>query len=125
MVSNLQERGIEMRKKVLGAEYVEQTLASTDKFTQPLQELVNEYCWGAVWARPGLEVRIRSMLTVAMLAALNRPRHLKTHLRAALTNGVTREEISEILMQAGIYCGLPAAVDGFQVAQEVFKESDG
>lgn len=125
MISNQQQRGIEMRKKVLGAEYVEQTLAATDKFTQPLQELVNEYCWGAVWARPALEVRIRSMLTVAMLAALNRPRHLKTHLRAALANGVTREEIAEILMQAGIYSGLPAAVDGFQVAQDVFKECDG
>ena len=125
MISDLQERGIEMRKKVLGTEYVEQTLASTDKFTQPLQELVNEYCWGAVWARPGLQVRIRTMLTVAMLAALNRPRHLKTHLRAALANGVTREEIAEILMHAGIYSGLPAAVDGFQVAQEVFKECDG
>lgn len=125
MTSKMHERGIEMRKQVLGAAYVEQTLASTDKFTQPLQELVNEYCWGAVWARPGLELRIRSMLTVAMLAALNRPRHLKTHLRAALTNGVSREEISEILLQAGIYCGLPAAVDGFQVAQEVFKERDG
>lgn len=116
------ELGLEMRKRVLGAEHVEKTLAAADQYTRPLQELVNEYCWGAVWARPGLEPRIRSMLTVVMLAALNRSQELKTHLRAALTNGVTREEIVEILLQAGVYCGFPAAVEGFRVAQEVFRE---
>ena len=122
MNNQLYELGLEMRKRVLGAEHVEKTLAAADQYTRPLQELVNEYCWGAVWARPGLEPRIRSMLTVVMLAALNRSQELKTHLRAALANGVTREEIVEILLQAGVYCGFPAAVEGFRVAQEVFRE---
>jgi 4-carboxymuconolactone decarboxylase len=124
MTSKLYERGLEMRKQVLGAAHVEQTLANTDKFTQPLQDMVNEYCWGAVWSRPGLEPRIRSMLTVAMLTALNRSHELKTHLKAALTNGVTREEISEILLHANIYCGAPAAVDAFRSMREVFAAAD-
>jgi 4-carboxymuconolactone decarboxylase len=124
MTSKLYERGLEMRKQVLGAAHVEQTLANTDKFTQPLQEMVNEYCWGAVWSRPGLEPRTRSMLTVAMLTALNRSHELKTHLKAALTNGVTREEISEILLHANIYCGAPAAVDAFRSMREVFAAAD-
>ena len=124
MASKLHERGLEMRKKVLGTAQVEQTLANTDKYSQPLQEMVNEYCWGAVWARPGLEPRIRCMLTVAMLAALNRPNHLKTHLRAALKNGVTREEIMEILLHANVYCGAPAAVDAFGSMRDVFAAID-
>jgi 4-carboxymuconolactone decarboxylase len=109
---------------VLGAAHVERTLASTDQYTQPLQEMVNEYCWGAVWSRPGLEPRFRSMITVAMLVALNRPHELKTHLRAALTNGVTREQISEILLHANVYCGAPAAVDAFRSMREVFAAAD-
>lgn len=125
MPSKLYERGLEMRKQVLGAAHVEQALADTDKYTQPLQELLNEYCWGAVWARPGLEPRIRCMLTVAMLTALNRQHELKTHIRAALANGVTREQISEILLHANIYCGGPAAVDGFRSMREVFAAADG
>ena len=120
MISKLHERGLEMRKRVLGAAHVERTLASTDQYTQPLQEMVNEYCWGAVWSRPGLDPRIRSMITVAMLTALNRPVELSTHLRAALTNGVTREEIAEILLHANVYCGSPAAVDAFRTMREVF-----
>jgi 4-carboxymuconolactone decarboxylase len=124
MTIKLYERGLAMRKEVLGAAHVEQALANTDKFTQPLQDMVNEYCWGAVWSRPGLEPRIRSMLTVAMLTALNRSHELKTHLKAALTNGVTREEISEILLHANIYCGSPAAVDAFRSMREVFAAAD-
>jgi 4-carboxymuconolactone decarboxylase len=124
MASKLYERGLEMRKKVLGAAHVEQALANTDSFSQPLQEMVNEYCWGAVWSRPGLQPRIRCMITVAMLAALNRPDELKTHIRAALGNGVTREEISEILLHANIYCGAPAAVDAFRCMREVFAAAD-
>ena len=124
MTSKIYERGLEMRKQVLGAAHVEQTLANTDKFTQPLQEMVNEYCWGAVWARPGLAPRLRSMITIAMLTAQNRPQELRTHLRAALTNGVTREEISEILLHANVYCGAPAAVDGFRAMREVFAAAD-
>ena len=122
MTSKLYERGLAMRKKVLGAEHVDKALAGADKHTQPLQDLVTEFAWGAVWTRPGLEPRIRSMLTVTMLTALNRSHELRTHLRGALNNGVTREEIVEILLHAGIYCGFPAAVEGFRVAQEVFKE---
>ena len=124
MASKLYERGLEMRKKVLGAAHVEQTLANTDKFSQPLQEMVNEYCWGAVWSRPGLQPRIRSMITVAMLTALNRPAELKTHIRAALGNGVTRGEISEILLHGNIYCGAPAAVDAFRCMREAFAAAD-
>jgi 4-carboxymuconolactone decarboxylase len=122
MPSKLYESGLAMRKKVLGAEHVEKTMAAADQYTQPLQDIVNEFCWGAVWARPGLEPRIRSMLNVTMLTALNRSAELKTHVRAALKNGVTREEIVEILLQSAVYCGFPAAVEGFRIAQEVFKE---
>src|SRR5689334_2569976 len=122
MTSKLHERGLAMRKQVLGAAQVEQTLAATDQYSGPLQEMVNEYCWGAVWSRPGLEPRIRCMLTVAMLTALNRSTHLKTHLKAALRNGVTRDEIMEILLHANVYCGAPAAVDAFGTMREVFAE---
>ena len=124
MTSKLHDRGLEMRKQVLGAAHVERTLADVDQYTQPLQEMVNEYCWGAVWARPGLAPRLRSMITIAMLTAQNRPQELRTHLRAALTNGVTREEISEILLHANVYCGAPAAVDGFRAMREVFAAAD-
>jgi len=124
MASTLHDRGLEMRKKVLGAEHVERTLADTDRFSQPLQDLVNEFCWGAVWSRPGLEPRLRSMITVGMLTALNRPNELKTHIRAALGNGVTREEISEILLHASVYCGAPAAVDAFRCMREVYTAVD-
>ena len=124
MTSKLYERGLEMRKQVLGAAHVEKTLAATDQYTQPLQEIVNEYVWGAVWARPGLEPRFRSMITVAMLIALNRPQELRTHIRAALTNGVTREQIMEILLHANVYCGAPAAVDAFRAMREVFAAAD-
>jgi 4-carboxymuconolactone decarboxylase len=124
MPSKLYERGLAMRKQVLGAAHVEATLAATDEFTQPLQEVVNEYVWGAVWSRPGLEPRIRSMLTISMLTALNRSTELRTHIAAALRNGVTREEISEILLHANVYCGAPAAVDAFRSMREVFAAAD-
>jgi 4-carboxymuconolactone decarboxylase len=124
MTSKLYERGLEMRKKVLGAEHVDAALAATDKFTQPLQDIVNEYAWGAVWARPGLEPRVRSMLTISMLTALNRSQELKTHIRGALNNGVTREEVMETLLHANVYCGAPAAVEAFRCMREVFKDVD-
>ena len=120
MTSKLYERGLAMRKQVLGTAHVEKTLAATDQYTQPLQEIVNEYVWGAVWARPGLKPRDRSMITISMLTALNRPQALRTHIRAALTNGVTREEVSEILLHANVYCGAPAAVDAFRMMREAF-----
>lgn len=124
MPGKLYERGLEMRKQVLGADEVEATLAATDAFTQPLQEVVNEYVWGAVWARPGLEPRVRSMLTISMLTALNRSTELKTHIRAALGNGVSREEVMEILLHANVYCGAPAAVEAFRCMREVFQAAD-
>lgn len=120
MTSKLHDKGLAMRKEVLGAAHVEKTLSTVDKYTQPLQEIVNEYVWGAVWARPGLKLRERSMITIAMLTALNRPQELRTHIRAALTNGVTREEVSEILLHANVYCGAPAAVEAFRAMREVF-----
>lgn len=124
MASELHERGLAMRKQVLGEAQVAQTYANVDPLTAPFQEIVNEYVWGAVWARPGLPPRLRSMITISMLTALNRSNELKTHIKAALTNGVTREEISEILLHANIYCGAPAAVEAFRCMREVFAAAD-
>ncbi len=118
------ERGLEIRKSVLGPEFVENSLATADDFNRPLQELVTEYCWGAVWGREQLPPKTRSMLNLAMLSALNRPHELKMHIRGALRNGVTREEIREVLLQVAIYCGVPAGVDSFRTARAVFAEMD-
>jgi 4-carboxymuconolactone decarboxylase len=115
--------GENTRRAVLGDRHVDASLASATEFTRPLQELVTEYGWGAVWSRPGLPRKIRSMLNLAMLTALNRPHELKTHVRGALTNGVTEEEIREVLLQTAVYCGMPAAIDGFRVAREVLDEA--
>ena len=119
------ETGRTIRRAVLGAEYVDKATAQADDFSAPLQDLVTEYCWGAIWGREGLTRQTRSMLNLAMLAVLNRPHELRTHLRGALNNGVTREEIREVLLQVGVYAGIPAAVDSFRVAREVFAEVDG
>jgi len=124
MQSELFERGLEIRKSVLGAEHVERQMAAADDFTRPLQELVTEYCWGAVWGREGLDRRQRSMINLAMISALNRPHELKAHVKGALRNGVTRDEIREVLLQVGIYCGIPAAMDSFRVALEALAEAD-
>ena len=124
MTTELHERGLARRKAVLGAAQVEQTYKNVDKFTAPFQEVINEYVWGAVWARPGLETRTRCLLTIGMLTALNRPHELKTHMRAALDNGVTREEIMETLLHANVYCGAPAAVEAFRCMREVFAAVD-
>lgn len=118
------EKGLEVRKAVLGAEFVEQALKSADDFSRPLQELVTEFCWGAVWTREGLTRKERSMLNLAMLTALNRPHELKMHVQGALRNGVTPVQIREVLLQATIYAGVPAGVDAFRVAREVLKEAD-
>jgi 4-carboxymuconolactone decarboxylase len=125
MSREVYEKGLAIRREVLGAEYVDNAIKNADAFNQPLQELVTEYCWGAVWGRPGLPKRMRSMLNLAMLTALNRPHELKLHVRGALKNGVSREEISEVLLQAAIYCGVPAAVDAFRTAREALKEAGG
>jgi len=115
--------GEQTRRAVLGDRHVDASLATVTEFTRPLQELVTEYGWGAVWSRPGLPRKIRSMLNLAMLTALNRPHELKTHVRGALTNGVTEDEIREVLLQTAVYCGMPAAIDSFRVAREVLEEA--
>ena len=116
------EKGLAIRKAVLGEEYVNRALARTDAFNKPLQDLVTEYCWGSVWGRDGLSRRDRSMINLAMISILNRPHELKIHVKGALTNGVTRDEISEVLLQVAIYGGVPAAVDSFRIANEAFAE---
>jgi len=118
----LYDRGLKNRREVLGAEYVDNAIKSADDFTRPLQELVTEYCWGAIWDRPGLDRRTRSIVNLSMITALNRPHELKLHVAGALNNGLTKSEIMEILLQTAIYCGLPASIDAFRVAREVFKE---
>jgi 4-carboxymuconolactone decarboxylase len=117
-------KGLEVRRAVLGADYVDNSLARADEFMRAFQKITTEYCWGEVWTRPGLDRRTRSMLNIAMLTALNRGPELRLHLRGALTNGVTRDEIKEILLQTCIYCGIPAGLDAFKAASEVFKEID-
>ncbi|MBA2961977.1 hypothetical protein GON04_20850 [Ramlibacter sp. MAH-25] len=107
------QAGLAMRKQVLGADYVEKSLAEADEFNRPFQEILTEFAWGTVWTRPGLSLKTRSMLTLAMCVALNRPHEVKLHLRGAVRNGCTDEEIRELLLHAFIYCGGPAAVDGF------------
>jgi len=118
------DAGLEVRKAVLGADYVERALASADDFSMPLQELVTENAWGTVWTRDDLTRRERSLATVAMLVALNRPHELKLHLRGALNNGLTRREIRGLLLHASVYCGMPAAVDAFRIARELLREID-
>ena len=117
-------RGLEIRSAVLGEEYVNEALAKADDFTKPLQDLLTEYCWGAVWGRDGLPLKTRSMLNLAMISVLNRPNELRTHIKAALTNGVSRDEIREIFLQVAIYAGMPAAVDSFRIADDAFAEVD-
>jgi 4-carboxymuconolactone decarboxylase len=116
------DRGREIRSAVLGKEFVDNSFATADEFNLPLQELVTEYCWGAVWGREELSRKTRSMLNLAMISALNRPHELKAHVKGALVNGVTPIEIREVLLQVAIYCGVPAAVDSFRVAREVLRE---
>lgn len=118
------DKGLAIRREVLGAEYVDKSIASMDDFTRPIQELVTQYCWGEVWARPTLDRKTRSIINLAMITALNRPHELKLHVRGALNNGLSRETIREVLLQTAIYCGVPAAIDAFRVAREVFAEED-
>jgi len=120
--NSLNKGGLAVRRAVLGAEYVDKAIDEADDFTRPLQELVTEYCWGGVWTRPGLPRKTRSLINLAMLTALNRPHELKLHVRGALNNGCTKEEIMETLLHATIYCGVPAGVASFRVAKEALKE---
>lgn len=116
------EAGLKNRREVLGAEYVDKSIASADDFNMPMQELVTEYCWGEVWGRPGLSRQQRSMLNLGMLVALGRSHELRLHVRGAINNGLTKDDIKEIFLQTAIYCGVPAAIDAFRNAREVFKE---
>lgn len=118
------EEGLRLRRIVLGEEYVDQVIRDIDGFTRPFHELLTEYCWGRVWARPGLARRDRSLINIAMLVALNRPYELGLHVRGALRNGCSKEEIAEVLLQTAIYCGIPAAANGYAVATEVLREAD-
>ncbi len=113
-----------MRRRVLGDAYVQRSLDNATEFNRPMQDLVTEYCWGAVWTRPGLGPRDRSLVNLGMLVALNRPDELKVHVRGALNNGVTVEEIQEALLQAGVYCGMPAALDAFRIAAAAIEEHE-
>lgn len=124
MTSETYERGLALRKEVLGTEYVERSFANADAFSTPIQNLSTEYCWGEVWSRPGLSRRDRSLLNVGMISALNRPHELKLHIKAALTNGLTRDEIREALLQVAVYCGMPAGLDSTKIAREAFAEID-
>lgn len=114
--------GLAVRKAVLGEDYVNNSLANADAFMATIQQFLTENAWGTVWTRPGLDLRTRSLLNLAMLTALNRPNELKLHLKGALNNGVTKEEIAEVFLQAAVYCGAPAGLDAFKIAQQVFKE---
>jgi len=117
--------GLAVRKAVLGEAYVNASLANADEFMAPIQQFLTENAWGTVWTREGLDRKTRSMLNLAMLTALNRPNELRLHIRGALNNGVTKEEMREIFLQAAVYCGAPAGLDSFKIAQQVFKDEAG
>lgn len=123
-VSKSFERGLKTRREVLGDEYVDKSVNAATEYTFPMQELVTEYCWDTIWNRPGLDRRSRSILNLGMIAALGRKDELKLHVRGALRNGITKDELREIFMQITIYCGVPAGIDSFRTAQEVMAEFD-
>ena len=122
MNDELYEKGLKIRREVVGDAYVDAALKSADAFSQPMQELVTQYCWGDVWSRPGLDRRSRSLLNLGMIAALNRPDELATHVRGAINNGMTKEEICEAFLQVAVYCGMPAGLTSFKIARQVFKD---
>ncbi|QCP38429.1 carboxymuconolactone decarboxylase family protein [Acinetobacter baumannii] len=124
MLNEKFKTGLRIRKKVLGEKYVNQSIEQADDFSLPLHQLVTEYCWGTVWANETLSLQQRSLINLAMISALNRPHELKLHIKGALRNGLTHEQIREVLMQVAIYCGVPAAVDSFRTARQAFKEFD-
>lgn len=119
------DKGMEIRRATLGDAYVDKAIAGIDDFTDDLQKLVTTYCWGEIWGREGLDRKTRSIINLAMISALNRPHELAAHVRGAVNNGLSRDEIKEVLLQVGIYCGVPAMVDSFRIAKTVFGEIDG
>ena len=118
------DRGLAIRKDVLGKEFVEKSFETADDFNMPMQEMTTEYCWGAIWGRDGLPRKTRSMLNIAMLSALGRNHELGMHVKGALVNGVTKQEIQEILLQVAVYCGIPAGVESFRVARDALAAAD-
>ena len=121
-IEQLFDRGLEVRRAVLGAAYVDNSLKSANDFMQAFQNITTEWCWGYAWTRPGLDRKTRSLMNLAMLTALNRAPEIKLHVRGALNNGVTVDEIKEALLHATVYCGIPAGLDAFKAANEVLKE---
>ena len=119
------DEGMKTRRAVLGDAHVDRSLKNRNKFNEPFQDLITRYAWGEVWSRPGLPRKTRSLLTLSMLVALNRTEEFRMHLKAALSIGVTRDEIQEVLLQAAVYCGVPAANSAFHAADEVFEHLDG
>ena len=124
MPGDLFEKGLKARKEVVGVEHTERAFKEADAFNLPMQELVTEYCWGWLWNRPGIPRKTRSMLNLAMLAVLNRPNEFKSHVKGALRNGCTKEEITEVLLQAAVYGGVPVGMASFALAREAFKEME-
>ena len=116
------EKGMEVRRAVLGDEHVNRSLQNTTDFNRDFQELITRYAWGEIWMRPGLPRHTRSLIVIGTLVALNRPEELRMHIRAAFNNGVTRDDIKEVLLQSAVYCGVPAANSAFHAAEEVFAE---
>ncbi len=121
-MNKLYTDGLRIRRDVLGDAYVDKSVANATDFTRPFQDLVTEYCWGAIWSRPGLDRQTRSLLNIAMLTALNRPNEVQLHVRGARNQGIAKETIQEVLLQASVYCGVPAGLDSFKIAQRVFDE---
>ncbi len=119
--SEFYKKGLAVRREVLGADYVDGSIAKADKFMMAFQRITTEWCWGYAWTRPGLDKKSRSMLNLAMLTALNRPNEIKLHVKGALKNGLTPDDIQEILLHATVYCGIPAGLDAFKAAHEVLK----
>ena len=122
MSQEIYDRGMKARRAVLGDEYVDNAIRNADELTKPFQDLATEYCWGQIWGRDGLPFKTRSLVNVGMLIALNRGAELEVHLRGAITNGCTMEEIREVLLQAAVYCGVPAGSEAFRIARKVFAE---
>ena len=124
MASELFNKGITLRREVLGAEYVDKSMQNIDEFSMAMQEFATEAAWGSIWTRPGLPRKTRSLLNIAMLVIMNRQHELKLHIRSSFTNGVTKDEIKEVLLQVAAYAGVPAGIDGFRLAREAFAEMD-
>jgi 4-carboxymuconolactone decarboxylase len=122
MASELYDKGLKIRREVLGDDYVDRALASVDDFNREFQQMVTEHAWGAIWTRPGLAKKQRSLINLSMLAALNRPEEFELHFRGALKNGCTLEELKETLLQIAVYCGMPAGVSAFRIARKVLDE---